>query len=349
MPAAGLVRLGMSSESPKPSWIIPAVAGLLLLVLGGLGVVIYVLSAPPATPPGGSGAAGPSSGDPAKAIDAVLRTADDAMREGRPENAQAMLEKAVAAYPNDQELYIALARSLVFQQKNSEAYQRYLQALRIGPALAALHFDAATVAASAKLFPEAIAQYELAERKAPTEAKYPLYLAMVQVRSGDDSKAMASLARVLKLNPNVAEAWGTMAELEVRENKLDLALQHAAKARELQPQNPRWRVVEARILKRDNKPQEAAERLMALDASDRHELPTLALLGECFGMLSRPSDAAREYTQAAAETPTNPELWYQAALWQQKAGQKAEAVASARRAMELGHAKAKELVGELGG
>src|SRR5690606_30382505 len=134
------------------------------------------------------------------------------------------------------------------------AYEQFVAAMAIADGDAALHFEAGTVANTAGLTDRAYEHYYRAQMMAPNEPKYPLYLAMIQIKQDERTAAMASLVRAVTLNEDLAEAWGTLAELELAENMLGLAQQHIEKARALQPESEKWKIAEAKILKRNNEP-----------------------------------------------------------------------------------------------
>ncbi len=201
-----------------------------------------------------------------------------------------------------------------------------------------LHFEAGTVANEAGLVERAEEHYTMAQSGDPTEPKYPLYLAMEQIKLGKDSAALASLIRATKLNPDLAIGWGTLSELALKEGQLGLAMQHVDKARRLEPQTARWRVIEARILKRRAEPgdvEKALQLLLSLEASERANPEVMKATGECFGLLQRPADAAFMYAEASKLRPDDATIAYEASLWYQRSGNEAEALRFAKKAKEL--------------
>ena len=187
----------------------------------------------------------------------------------------------------------------------------------------------------------------MAQAGEPTNASYPLYLAMAQIRLGDEQGASASLLRAVRLDPDLAEAWGTMAELALKNNSLGLAAQHIAEARKRQPGVVRWRLVEAKILKRSGKRadvERAAQLLTAMDRAERLKPEVMSALAECFGYLRRPEAAAAMYADAVKARPDDAESAYQTAVWFDRAGQREQAARYARAAAGMGHAEAAELL-----
>jgi tetratricopeptide (TPR) repeat protein len=309
-------------------------------------------------------------------------------REGRFAEAGSVLEAEVSAAPFDRDIRLSLAQAYIGQQRFADAYKCYEAALAIvaertqhqseqlqeqpQPATtplgsgsppsdttaakravtreeAELHFQAGVIASKLGSVEKAEEHFVMAQTGDPREARYPLYAAMAQIRSGKDSAAVASLVRATKLNPDLAEAWGTLAELALKDNSLGLASQHLEKARALQPDVIRWKVVEARILNRDAKPEAAATLLLALNPAQRREKPVMALLAESYGLLDRPSEAAQMYRAASDAAETDAELALLAAEWLEKVGDTTSAMTYARRASALGDTRGDEMLARLRG
>ena len=72
--------------------------------------------------------------------------------------------------------------------------------------------------------------YWMAQVLDAAEPRYPLFLGMMQIKKGDDDAAAASLLRAVKISPELAEGWGTLAELELKKNQNTLAAQHIERA-----------------------------------------------------------------------------------------------------------------------
>ncbi|MCW5776821.1 MAG: tetratricopeptide repeat protein [Phycisphaeraceae bacterium] len=286
---------------------------------------------------------------PARTVEAVLRAAADYMQAGERAKAEAVLSAAVREHPANPDLRLAFGEVLVALGRPGEAYREYEAALACGADGAAVHFAAGTVASMAGLPDRAVEHFAAAQAADPTKADYPLYLAQVQLRQGDVQRAKVNLLLAARLDEGRAVVWGTLAEVALRENKADLALQHVARAREIEPRVTAWRVVEARALNRLGEPERALLALRGVEGADARSLPVLRLMGECYGLLGRPGDAAREIAQASDASPGDAELAFEAATWMERAGSPDEALRLARRAMEAGHAGAAEIAARLGG
>ncbi|MFN0012644.1 MAG: tetratricopeptide repeat protein [Phycisphaerales bacterium] len=344
-----------TAPAPGNGWrILTALAALCLLA--GISALVLIraftsgsVTLPPGTPPPPAPQAARDSRAASGTIADALREARIALDRGQNQPAAAILSRAVERWPKDQELRLRLGEALIALKDFASAYPHYRAAIDIGPAPANLHLDAGTVANAAGLPDEAMAHYLLARKADPANPRIPLYLGMVHARRGDDAAATASLLTAIGLDPSLAEAWGTLAELSLRNDRLGMAADQARKARELQPTELRWRLVEARALKRDNKPDQAAMLLVGLDAANRAQPAVLELLADCYGMLGKPAQAAAACEEAAKTRPADGTVAYLAALWLDRAGKREDAERFARRADELGEPRAVALLQQLRG
>lgn len=323
------------------------VALVLVGALAGLGLWIGLAPAArgPTTSSTSAGGERPSLSD----VQTALRDAARAVEQGDNERAATILGRASAARPRDQELHLKLGESLIALSRFDEAYEQYRAAIEIGPAPAGLQMDAGTLANQAGRPSEALAHYLLAEKAIPGDARAPLYAAMVQIKLSDDSAATASLLRAIKNDPTIPEAWGTLAELSLRNDRLDAAAEQAGRARELEPRAIRWRLVEARAFKRANKPEAAAARLLALDAEQRADAGVLTTLCEALAMLGRSAQGADECELAARNKPNDAQVQLVAAAWLERAGRTDAARARAKRAVDLGEPKGADVLARLQG
>lgn len=318
--------------------------------------------------------------------DAYLARVSEAMRNSSWREAEAILREAITIYQGDQDLHLQLADVLrtrataaawheqdtlpsgsgavdpantesaraareaaARRQDAIDAYEQVLIALDIGPRTADVEFRAGLLASESGQPEAAIEHFQAARAADATNADYPLYLAQSQLATGEVLAAKASLLAAVNLDPDNATAWGTFAEIALRENSLDLALQHVRKARALQPDNTVWRLIEARTLKRQGHAEEALLVLTALPAPEQRDAPVLSLIAECYALLGRLGDAANRYADASDRRATDPALARQAAEWLRRAGELDRAAQYADRAAMLGDPAGAALATELRG
>ncbi len=324
---------GTHSTTRGKTWI---ALGALALALGAGGYAFRLAwTSGGATPEHAAGAPTKGSAAPATAS-AIMQSAQSYMRQGEVEKAETILAEASRQYATDQALHVAYADVLMSRGKVAEAYAQYEQALAIGPREGTLEFTAGTAANMAGMSERAVEHYSAAQTADKTNPKYPLYLGQVQLKLGQADEAKASILRAALLDPEQAIAWGTLADVALRENNLDLALQHIAKARKLEPGVATWRLIECRALTRQGQPEKGVQLLITLGDSEKFSGPVLKQIGECYGMLKKPGDAAAVYTKASDAHPEDGALAREAADWAKRAS---DANAEARldeRARRLG-------------
>lgn len=325
---------------PGRSSILLIVAMVLLLV--GAVAIVYVAVRP-------SSVAGDVKAKSTKpgGLDEALTSVAALKREGAFEKAKTVLDGIIAQHPSEQQPYVELAEVLVAMDKPVEAYANYERAFASGPASANLHLAAGSVASMSGKLDRAEEHFLSAQQLNTSDYKAPLFLAQVQVKLGSTAKieeAKKNLILAATLRPQTAAAWGTLAELALRENKVTIAMQHIAKAREHEPAAMVWRLLEARILKRDNKPEQAVALLNALDPADRGDALVLKTLAECYGMLQQPLEAAKAYALASDAEPARGDIALEAARWFIKGGDKSAAQRYAQRALDAGEEGAAELI-----
>lgn len=305
--ASMLLRPGRATTA------IALLLGAAVLLAGG--VWLAVRSGPSQT-----SAAGPERLPLPATIDAILDSARTLTNEGEHAKAEAILNEAVKQFPENQEIRLAMASTFLELKQGERAYEQYTAALTIGPRTPAIEFTAGTVASTIGKLELAVEHYSAAQRADPTNADYPLYLGQVQAKLGQNDAAKASLLRAAKLNEERAIIWGTLGDIALRENNANLAVQHAGRARSLDPSNVVYRLIEARGLNRVGKPDEALELLVAMPEADRRVPEVMKLMADSYGMLKRPRDAALLYAVASDNSPENKELAVQAAEWFERAG-----------------------------
>jgi tetratricopeptide (TPR) repeat protein len=272
---------------------------------------------------------------PAETTEKILDAADELVRRRELSRAESVLRAAVGEHPEDQELRLALAGVLVLSQRPAAAYEQYEAALAIGPRTAEVEFNAGTLASGLGRLDRAEEHFASAQATDPSDARFPLYLAQVQIAQGNTSEARRNLHLAARLDESLAVAWGTLAELSLRNAEPRVALQLIARARELEPDSAVWRLIEARALNRSGSPERALAVLGGIPAQQR-DLSVLRLMGESFGLLGRPADAAQTFEAAARERPDDAELLLETAIWWERAGDPDRALSYARRAGELG-------------
>jgi tetratricopeptide (TPR) repeat protein len=341
------------------------VAALILLGVAMLLFGVPMTTVLPAAPGGGTTVSAPVSAPmasataepasdvtstaPADKVDQILNAVLPLRTQQEWGKAEAILNEAIRTYPGEQVFYVQLGELLALQRKSKEAHAMFARAIAIGPSDAGIELAAGTVASDAGLTERAMEHYSQAQTLDATNWQAPLFLAQVQARVGKTAEAKKNLMLASQLKPDLAVAWGSLAELLLRENSVGPALQMVAKARTIEPDNVVWRLIEARALKRDNKPEAALQLLIGMDDAAKLQPGVLPLMGECFGLMNRPMDAAKQFGQVSDRFADKAELAVEAARWYQRAGDAAQAKKYAQRAQYLGNEEGRKLAEALEG
>ncbi len=328
-----------------------------MLFIGGVGAAFIYLLRDPGAPlnvpvlsaPAKAMAApdkkpGTNARDVSK-VDAILESVNNLLRGNQISQAEAVLNQAIVEHPGDQRLYVTLAEMQLTKEDYSGAYESYVKALATGERTAKLEFQAGTVASMVGKNDRALEHYSAAQTADKANAEYPLYLGQVQLQMGKLDEARASLVRSAQLNPDDGRAWGSLAEIALRENKLDVALQNVGKARSLQPRITVWRLIEARIHARAGHPEKSVELLMPLEPTDKSAEPIARVLADALSMLKRDAEAAEVLEAASDASPKDRNLAFDAAVRARKAGDEARFGRLRERALHLGHPDAADLKG----
>lgn len=266
------------------------------------------------------------------------------LRKGEAAKAEAILSALTARAAHSQDAHTLLAEAHLALGRPADALRAYEAALAIGPETAPLAFAAGSAASMATRNEEAQRWFARAQSLDPSNPQSPLYLAQVQRRAGKIDEAKASLLLAARLDPELAPAWGTLADIALEEGNLSVARGHIARARKAEPDSATWRLIEARILRRDNEPERAATMLMAM--GEERLIAEPALLREaaaCLGMLGRPGDAASLYVRASSRAREDAGLALEAAQWLDRAGRRDDAIVFAGAAERLGNEEARAL------
>lgn len=322
------------SRSRHLWWILPGVG---VLVASGLVVARLVANGP--------GATGPTT-DGAQA-EAVLESARVYSRDQQFDRAEAVLRAGVVEYPGDHDLREALGGVLLAQGKHEEALAQYERIIADGSPSATVAFTAGSIAAVLGRAEQAAGFHERAQAIDPGNPDYPIHLARAQIELGRLDDAKVNLTRSAVLDEGRGLVWGMLAELALRENRLEVAGSHIARARSLEPDVAAWLVVESRILKRRGEPERALLLLERIGESERWTEPVLQTMAECLGMLGRPADALALYEVAVETRPGEPAFRLEAALWAERLGRRERALELARQAVMMGETRASAVVTRL--
>jgi tetratricopeptide (TPR) repeat protein len=329
-----------------------ALAGTILIGLGVAAFALWSLGRPsgttgPSTPQGAGARA--VSGTPGvertlvatpEALRGILESVGARLSAQDAPGAEGILRAAITQYAEDQDLRVALAEVLLQQDRPADAYDQYVAALAIGPRDAPLEHRSGLLAVQLSRFDRALEHFAAAQTAQPSNPEYALLVANEQLRAGDHAAAAAGFLRVTVMDPDSALAFGSLARAELAMNRANLAAQHAARARQFEPDEPAWRLIEARALVRTGQAELALALVAPLTTDARAASEALSVAGQALGMLSRPAEAAALWTEHAQMFPADAAAAFEAAQWHRRAGDAAAASRWAAEAARRGHPNA---------
>ena len=323
-----------------------------VLVVIGLGIVAsgawFVLGSGAGPDEASASDAKPAESS-ASAIEAALAAARTYSSNKEFGKASAILRAAVEEHADDQALRLAYAETLLAQQETAKAYEQYEAALAIGPQDASIELAAGTLATQIGKDDRALEHFSMARAADPGSAEIALYLGVTQQRLGQTGDAKANLLAALELDDTSAVAPAALAQIALDENQLSLAGRYIARARQADPEQLAYRILEARILNRRGKPKQAVTLLKALPEEQFYQPMVLDLMAASYGLLRQPESAAAMYVAASEREPAVAEFPFQAALWFERSGDLESAARFAKQAAMLGHAQGRALVDRLSG
>ena len=283
----------------------------------------------------------------ASAIEAALAAARTYSSNEEYGKASAVLRAAVEEHADDQALRLAYAETLLAQHETAKAYEQYEAALAIGPQDASIEFAAGTLATEIGKDDRALEHFSMARAADPGSAEIALFLGVTQQRLGQTGDAKANLLAALELDETNPVAPAALAQIALDENQLSLAGRYIARARQADPEQLAYRILEARILNRVGKPEQAVTLLRALPEDQLFQPMVLELVAASYGLLRQPAEAAALYRRACDREPAEAEYPFQAALWYERSGDVDSARDFAKRAAMLGHPQGRALVERL--
>lgn len=314
-----------------------ALLGFAVLLVGGGGVAVFVF--------GGGGDQQQStpvqlfesSEQVAANIQEALDTTRALLGNGENEKAMLILDEAIERYPRGDGLLVLRASIHAGGGDFVAGYEDMEAALAVSEPHPELSFTTGFYAQRAGLLDEALKNMLRAQELGPDSPKYPLYLAALRLERSEPGDAKADLLRVVQLDDGIVQAWGMLAQIALDENRLSVATGHIKRARELAPNTAAYRLLEARILKRDLKPETAAIVLLGIPESERlADVHIVNELGATYMLLGETEKAAELFAAASPIHPADADLAYQAARLLNEVGDTRRALRFADRAKFLG-------------
>jgi len=306
---------------------------------------------------GGAAGRGDATGASADALEAIGNQFADALEAHRSTEAIAhAATDLVLEHPNDPAARNLLANILVQRNHWEDAYQQMRISLELNPDQPEVQLNAGTAAMHLHKYGLAGKHYSQAVGLDQRNARYRVHLAHAYIAQKRFDEARKLLLEALRADSTMHEAYQGMSELYAKQHHLTLAIEQITKAIENTPAAQRHRQVDyirekAKLLRRNNQPEEALITLRSLLAQERRLPGVMSDLAVTYAMLGKPGQAAELYEQVMVDDPTDIRWPLEAARWRLKAGDKPKAREDLNRAREINPAdpKLKELETEVAG
>jgi tetratricopeptide (TPR) repeat protein len=272
----------------------------------------------------------------------LLQSGAEAMRQGRPAEAESFFQRAVAAAPQLPEAYLGLGMCQLREGKPAEAEKTLSQALTLNPNLQGVHLFLGITQYQTNNLDGAINSLQQEVKLQPQNAEALTWLGIVELGAGHPEAAVEPLDRAAAItpkDPNVLDYRGRAHSLVAQQSYRALTA--------LDPDS--WRVHRAlgEIASESRQWDNAvAEYQKALDRQPNS--PDLyEALAEGYQHLSRFDEASRAYQAELKLSPHNPIALYNLGKIQVQNGDAQRGVALLRQAAEA-HALAAPVAYYLG-
>jgi len=309
-------------------------------ILGGLLVIALVagtvawikLSPPPTNEP--VRAAGAETFD----VDRARRELEDLQQRamqvmGAKQNVDLIPQarELVERYPRFAPAHLLLGQIYLHQGDMAQGYQSLDMSLRYDSQQPEVQQLAGSIAQSLGRHETASTHYANAVGLDPSNSKLRVFLAQSYINQNRFDEARMALLQALQINSNMHEAYFALSSLDARQGKLEQAIMQASRAIDLlTPEDKdstresyvRW---QAKLLQRDNRPDDALQALEKLSPSQRRSPGVLEDMAISWQMIGKPANGAQLYEEALSYQPDAWPLALGAARWYLKAGDKPNA------------------------
>ena len=224
----GFVRMGIPDGKWKVTFSKPGYQTYIMeisLSLGGFSEAgDVVLKAAPATPPAAAagspaGAPGGAQAPEADTSLAAYRTAIDAAKAGRYDEAEAALKELLVAHPDAAGVHFNLGYVYRMKKDWKAAEAEYLRVAELEPDRIDAVVALAGVREADGRLEEAARGLESAAPAFPTDARFQYALGITSVNAGRSAEAAEAFRKALELDPANAEATYQLATVLVGQNK----------------------------------------------------------------------------------------------------------------------------------
>ena len=280
----------------------------------------------------GSSDAGPA--DP-RVLDEELidleQRVQNAIDNKRVHTVRADVESYVARHGDDARGFKLLAKVFLAEKMLEAALAQFKASLALDPAQGDAELFCGTICMKLGQAKKAEKHYLEAMGLDPSDMKVRLHLGDCLIEQGRLTDARDILVKILAADSSLHETHGMLAEVYLKQNRLNLASSQISKAIDKAPLAARadevkYHRMRAMILRRMNRPGEALQTLEEnLIESERRAFEVVREMALCYSAQGRFREAAIVYESALKDDPADPRLHEAAARTWVKAGEPSKA------------------------
>jgi tetratricopeptide (TPR) repeat protein len=231
------------------------------------------------------------------------------LADGQLSRAEAEANLIAKGAPSRPEGHILMGEVLYRRNQPAAARQSFEKALQLDPTSMRASSGLALIEVGSKQAPQMVARLDAQLTKSPKDPRLTLLTGRAHATAGNFAKAEELFRRAITLDPTLAEAYNTLGQLYVQQNKLDQARAEYQALAAKQPNNVQAQTMVAMLLHATGKTAEAKthyEKIVALDQRASVAANNLAFLyAEEGGNL----DIALNLAQSAkAASPDDPDV-----------------------------------------
>lgn len=268
----------------------------------------------------------------------LLRLAEIATARNDMEKTEVNLLLAQDAAPEDPNVYVAMARFYVGQDRNAEAREALERAIEFAPERAELFVELGILLTrNLAKHAEAVEAFDAALAEDDSNARAHLGRGGALLALGDTANAKASLKTASRISPNEPVVWDSLARIAVIEDDAQTAIRLYDRSIAVDPNRIAPYIGRAEVLARTGDFDRAVAAFEAgVEANPEESGGALVRLGIMYQAGDRPDDAIETYERAIAADDTQVVAYNNLASLLAKRGERLdEARAWAERAIEL--------------
>jgi len=235
-------------------------------------------------------------------VEVRLLLAEIRLRQGRLDDAEALVRKAMSIKPNSPNMLVALGNVLLLKKDSARAEEMYRKALAINKNHVPAHLGLGELYLKLLNKPqEAIAAYGRAVEINPDLLSARLALGSAYAATGQIDKAIAAFQVATKLAPTDPQALHAIGRLQAGQKKLD----------------------------------QAVSSFSAALTANAFYMPALIDRADVLFELGRNQEAAVDYVSAVAREGNNAQLWLKLGLVNDRLQRKSEAIKAYQKAVSI--------------